>query len=591
MYPLLALFASVGSHEIHLATTRRGRHYLSLLATSSTSSEGLASSSTSVNPLNYPPSDPPGSRSCAVPCGCARETSVIPYASRCIALWEDSHGIWTVFADDGRTEDPCTVQTYWEHLLRSVDPSHGRASTKNKDRLTEEDSVEAQDLSQTAQEGEGPDRSLAAYASAVDVFIQIAEALVSLHRRRLILNCVRPEFFSCHVLPPTGSRPTSSPSVPPHSDALSCSFPGPSTASSPSAASSRSTSTHVPASKINKRRIDIQHFSSVVQLPGFNEGKPIADSHRRLRSPNTSQDLHSTTTSSPRLLSICESPEQGVIWGSQDEEAFLSENLRFIAPELFSSTRGREATEMADVFSLGVLMWELVTGRLIESKNDLLVDIHNHVTARVPCAAEVVMADHIADQTASSDATLTPTVSSKDLSTCPPIRPSLVSHSRSSQSSDKTSSSKSFTSVSSSSSSPEAALTPLFPVPKQLSRIISCCLEKDVDDRYTSMKVLIYDLRQFQSLARSGTPGALEAFEVGAVDRASRFQLSPMLINRADETALLEAAFQEVASHRGSDENTKLLNEVLAEGSKRGDRGIRKPKVLEIWGGSGIGKV
>jgi ABC-type polar amino acid transport system ATPase subunit len=57
------------------------------------------------------------------------------------------------------------------------------------------------------------------------------------------------------------------------------------------------------------------------------------------------------------------------------------------------------------------------------------------------------------------------------------------------------------------------------------------------------------------------------------VDRASRFQLSPELVDRTSQTEELDRAFHQVTG-----------------GSEGRGREILKPKVLEVWGASGSGK-
>lgn len=102
-------------------------------------------------------------------------------------------------------------------------------------------------------------------------------------------------------------------------------------------------------------------------------------------------------------------------------------------------------------------------------------------------------------------------------------------------------------------------------IPKELSRIVSKCLEKSPCDRYMNVKSLRYDLEQLlQALQTNVDPTAGPLVDVGAMDHFSRFQLTDDLL--------------------GVEECITAMKAVLGDTSKD------ELSVVSISGSSGTGK-
>jgi serine/threonine protein kinase len=438
-----------------------------------------------------------------------------------------------------------SLEEWWREVVEGKLPNeNGLQELEHQKEYQKEYQKEAQDGMKGGQAGVSDDKgqhgewaedktekderdALHVYADATDILISIAETLLSLHQRRLLLSTVRPDFFACRK--PRQSIPIASPS-----------------GNSYDATSSLGLSS-LPRSTQPHRTLELRRFSSVVPLPGFAGLHQSAfPSH-----PHQSPDHSSTPLTRPSLLVSSSQdgeagPSEDSGWAGEDEEAFIKANLRWLAPEIFSSKRSTSLSERADVYSFGVLMWELMTGSPIEPEvSDLLADIHNHLTAPVPNPADFVASSRSIPSFLSSEPMpeLSQSLQSSSLDPLPVLSSSFCA-------------------------------PPRPPIPKALAEISLRCLQKDLDDRYTSIPTLLHDLREFQRLARSPSPSELEAFEVGAIDRASRFQLSLKLVDRTSQTEELDRAFAEVAS--SSPEERKGL--------------MLKPGVLEVWGASGSGK-
>lgn len=87
--------------------------------------------------------------------------------------------------------------------------------------------------------------------------------------------------------------------------------------------------------------------------------------------------------------------------------------------------------------------------------------------------------------------------------------------------------------------------------PSQLSAIIMKCIAKNTDDRYASVDAMSYDLNRLGQVIRAH--GDLSKFQVGEVDRISRFALPSQVIHRTEEIGILNNALQEAAQLAGSE--------------------------------------
>jgi hypothetical protein len=190
-------------------------------------------------------------------------------------------------------------------------------------------------------------------------------------------------------------------------------------------------------------------------------------------------------------------------------EGYVFRHLRYLAPEAAIS---RSVSPSNDIYGWGVFAYELTTGRTIDgspdapdlSDVDLLADIHRHVTNQVTPPAEYL--EQIA----------------------------------------------------------KASVAPLDLPPRQLSDIIMLALAKDPEDRYHSLEPLAYDLRKLSQIYRAH--GDLSKFKVGEVDRMSRFNLPPQVIERGPELEKLDNAFKTVLE------------------------GTASSRIVAVWGQSGSGK-
>lgn len=188
-------------------------------------------------------------------------------------------------------------------------------------------------------------------------------------------------------------------------------------------------------------------------------------------------------------------------------EAYVFRHLRYLAPEAAIS---RRVSPSNDIYGWGVFAYELITGTTIDggpdapdlTDVDILADVHRHVTNEVTHPAEYL--EQLAEET------------SMDLP------------------------------------------------PKQLSDIIMLALAKDPEDRYHSLDPLAYDLRKLSQICRAG--GDLSKFNVGEIDRMSRFNLPQHVIERGPELELLDNSFEAVSDGQASS------------------------RIINVWGQSGTGK-
>jgi serine/threonine protein kinase len=112
--------------------------------------------------------------------------------------------------------------------------------------------------------------------------------------------------------------------------------------------------------------------------------------------------------------------------------------------------------------------------------------------------------------------------------------------------------------------------------PRQLSDIIMKCLAKDIDERYSSLEALAWDLRKLAQICRAN--GDLGKFVVGEVDDLARFHLPPRPIYRESELLALEQAFSAVIT------GSAIISDTP------GATPLYSTRVLNLWGLSGSGK-
>ena len=107
------------------------------------------------------------------------------------------------------------------------------------------------------------------------------------------------------------------------------------------------------------------------------------------------------------------------------------------------------------------------------------------------------------------------------------------------------------------------SIKPIFP-PSQLSSIIMKCLGKDVDQRYSCLEGVAFDLKGLAHLCLND--GDLSIFKLGAADDFARFHLPEAPITRDVELEALRYAFNEV------------------------NKDLVPLRVLTVWGTHGCGK-
>lgn len=133
------------------------------------------------------------------------------------------------------------------------------------------------------------------------------------------------------------------------------------------------------------------------------------------------------------------------------------------------------------------------------------------------------------------------------------------------------------------------------------------CLSRELDERYSSIQSLLFDLRRFRDLALVG--GDLSQLVVGQADRSSRFSLPSKLVERDDQFKALSRAWEAVASPSGSGLGGEDIDDVLEYGIEEPEEqeprmkpglssstSASRPKtggkagVVTVWGVSGVGK-
>ncbi|KAJ9093692.1 hypothetical protein QFC21_006288 [Naganishia friedmannii] len=119
-----------------------------------------------------------------------------------------------------------------------------------------------------------------------------------------------------------------------------------------------------------------------------------------------------------------------------------------------------------------------------------------------------------------------------------------------------------------------STLTSLCPsMPPELSAIIKKALALDPDDRYMNVCGLLHDLQKVAQICDGGLrENARREFTVGQIDQQSRFAVPPGLLDREEEFAMLEEAYQVVKS-------TGKSQVACCWGTS----GTGKSKLLEMW--------
>lgn len=198
----------------------------------------------------------------------------------------------------------------------------------------------------------------------------------------------------------------------------------------------------------------------------------------------------------------------------------IKKHLRYLAPEVVGS---RIMSPLSDLFALGVVMYEVVTGCTIDGGPetpdimtiDVLQDFQRHVLLEVPPPHELMAREaSIGDYKANLP-------------------------------------------------------------PTELSAIIMKSIAKDTDERYGSIDAMAYDLTRLGQILRA--KGDLSKFQVGEVDRISRFAPPQGLIHRDDELAALDRSLREAAALADSDAWSSKGITVY------GQSGVGKTRVLQEW--------
>lgn len=174
----------------------------------------------------------------------------------------------------------------------------------------------------------------------------------------------------------------------------------------------------------------------------------------------------------------------------------IKRHLRYLAPEVVGT---RVMSAASDIFALGVVFYEVLTGTTIDGGPDtpdvmtidVLQDFQRHVLLVVPPPEEIL----------AREARL---------------------------------------------GSYRVELPP-----SQLSAIIMKCIAKNTDDRYASIDALYYDLNRLGQVIRAY--GDLSKFQIGEVDRISRFALPSQVVHRTEETETLNRALQEASQLAGTE--------------------------------------
>jgi serine/threonine protein kinase len=131
-----------------------------------------------------------------------------------------------------------------------------------------------------------------------------------------------------------------------------------------------------------------------------------------------------------------------------------------------------------------------------------------------------------------------------------------------------------FSTVYAHSTRPLPPLTDFHPsMTPELAEVVQRAVSLDPEARYNSFSALIYDLNQVKQICQGTLRGAARTqFTVGHIDRQSRFALPPGLLDREEEFAMLEEAYQLVKS-------TGKSQVACCWGMS----GSGKSKLLELW--------
>ena len=199
-------------------------------------------------------------------------------------------------------------------------------------------------------------------------------------------------------------------------------------------------------------------------------------------------------------------------------ETFVRDNLQYLAPEVADS---RRATRVGDIYSFGTLAYELLTGTTVDGNPfHAPADTEGDLSSQIHRQATLMVPAPI-ERWQGTSSTSTP--------------------------------------------------------PRQLSEIVMRCLEKDPDERYSSLTSLAYDLRKLGQICRSG--GNLNKFIVGEVDLMSRFAFPSKPVHRELELLELDNALKAL-QHTPEMTSSKAPVDYL----------FTHIRVVNIWGYSGSGK-
>ena len=204
-------------------------------------------------------------------------------------------------------------------------------------------------------------------------------------------------------------------------------------------------------------------------------------------------------------------------------DTFIRTNLRYLAPEVAGS---HQPSLLGHIYSFGVMAYELLTGATIdggpdspaEADVDLLIDIHRHLTTQLISPLEHMQRE--AEIGKLKQATF---------------------------------------------------------MPQHLSDVIMRCLEKNEEDRYSSLDALAYDMAKLAQ--RDDLDDGLKAFVVGEVDLLSKFTPPETPIQRDTELEALDEAFGLVA---------RTFDAAAVE--QAGSLSHHTTQVVNLWAPSGSGK-
>jgi len=202
------------------------------------------------------------------------------------------------------------------------------------------------------------------------------------------------------------------------------------------------------------------------------------------------------------------------------EDGQTKKSLRYLAPEVVGT---RQLTVSSDLFALGVIMYEILTGTTIDggpdspdiTSVDVLQDFQRHMLLEIP-------PPHIYLE-----------------------REAAI-----------------------------GAYTVELP-PPQLSEIVMKCLAKNTEERYSSTDSLKYDLARLAQVIRAR--GDLSKLQIGEVDRISRYRTPKVLIGREEQVKELDAALSECSALADSETWATRVMTVY------GQSGSGKTRLLQEW--------